>query len=125
LIKGIHNISIVIPQFIVTGIAALIFAIFDPQNASTLAHRGDLVQAQTLVTNGTDGKVFPTNATESFERAVRSIAVNLLEIRQEVEDSTDVYQGSNSVVYIFRFGGIAAMIAAVLAWRLARDLRHR
>jgi solute carrier family 45 protein 1/2/4 len=115
----------VIPQFIVTGIAALIFAIFDPQNASDLTHRGAHVPAQTFVTNSTDGQAFPMNATESFKRAARSVAVNLLEIRQEMDDSTEVYEGSNSIVYIFRFGGIAAMIAAVLAWRLARDLRHR
>lgn len=126
MVQGIHNMSIVIPQFLITGIAALVFAIFDPQNTGALAHHGAPVQAQIPVTNGTDGKVFPTNGTEALERVVRSMAVNLLEIRQElVEDATEMYQGSNSVVYIFRFGGIMALIAAVLAWRLARDLRHR
>lgn len=125
-LKGIHNISIVIPQFLVTGFSSLIFAIFDPQNTGVPQHHGAPVHAP--IANGTDVKVLATNVTESLERMVRGVALKLLETRQELAEedgSAAVYQGSNSVVYIFRFGGIAATIAAVLAWRLARDLRHR
>ncbi|KAF7366290.1 MFS general substrate transporter [Mycena sanguinolenta] len=72
--RGIHNIFIVIPQFLVTGLAAVIFAIFDGRGAAP-----------------------------------------------EGEAAT----GRNSVVYVFRIGGIWASIAFVLAWRLARELRKR
>jgi len=33
LILGIHNISIVAPQFVMTGISSLVFAILDPESA--------------------------------------------------------------------------------------------
>ncbi|KAF8202080.1 hypothetical protein K438DRAFT_1932788 [Mycena galopus ATCC 62051] len=75
-ILGIHNIFIVIPQFLITGFSALIFAIFDGRPAAP-----------------------------------------------GVEGGTEA--GRNSVVYVFRIGGIWASIAFVLAWRLARELRKR
>lgn len=39
-ILGIQNISVVIPQFLVTGIASLVFAIFDPQTNGLPPHHG-------------------------------------------------------------------------------------
>ncbi|KAF7342251.1 MFS general substrate transporter [Mycena venus] len=75
---GIHNIFIVIPQFLVTGLSAAIFAIFDGAAAA------------------------PGHAP-----------------------GPDVEPGRNSVVYVFRIGGIWASIAFVLAWRLARELRRQ
>ncbi|KAJ6562313.1 major facilitator superfamily domain-containing protein [Mycena capillaripes] len=77
-ILGIHNIFIVIPQFLVTGLAAVIFAIFDGKAA------------------------VPGHAPLPGETEA----------------------GRNSVVYVFRIGGIWASIAFVLAWRLARELRR-
>ncbi|KAK7059712.1 MFS general substrate transporter [Favolaschia claudopus] len=79
-ILGIHNIFIVIPQFLVTGLSAAIFAVFDGKAAA------------------------PGHAPAS-----------------EGEGEA----GRNSVVYVFRIGGIWASIAFVLAWRLARELRRR
>jgi len=72
------------------------------------------------------------NTTGSAARVARDVFLKWLEFRQgdeglnNAEEDVDVtYQGSNSVVYILRLGGIAATIAAVLTWRLARELRHR
>ncbi|KAJ7306128.1 hypothetical protein DFH08DRAFT_517151 [Mycena albidolilacea] len=79
-ILGIHNIFIVIPQFLVTGLSAAIFAIFDGE-AAPPGHA-------------------PAPEGEGVSRR-------------------------NSVVYVFRIGGIWASIAFVLAWRLARELRRR
>ncbi|KAJ7841888.1 hypothetical protein B0H14DRAFT_2781893, partial [Mycena olivaceomarginata] len=79
-ILGIHNIFIVIPQFLVTGLSAAIFAIFDGE-APPPGHA-------------------PAPEGEGVSRR-------------------------NSVVYVFRIGGIWASIAFVLAWRLARELRRR
>lgn len=36
--KGIHNVFVVIPQFIVTGISAIVFAIFEPGLSVLPAH---------------------------------------------------------------------------------------
>jgi solute carrier family 45 protein 1/2/4 len=120
--QGIHNIFIVIPQFLVTGFSSLIFAIFDPQNTGIPPHHSAPVH----------GPI--TNRTEPMARIARDVVEIWLKARQEdggpeltEEDGSAVstYGGSNSVVYIFRFGGIAATIAAVLSWRLAKELRHR
>ncbi|KAJ7764684.1 hypothetical protein B0H16DRAFT_426757 [Mycena metata] len=75
-ILGIHNIFIVIPQFLVSGLAAVIFAIFDGGPAP-------------------------------------------------VEGVAEAETGRNSVVVVFRIGGIWASIAFVLAWRLAREMRRQ
>ncbi|KAJ7080927.1 MFS general substrate transporter [Mycena belliarum] len=76
-ILGIHNIFIVIPQFLVTGLSAGIFAVFD----------------------GAPPPPAPGHPGEA-------------------------QLGRNSVVYVFRIGGIWASVAFVLAWRLARELRR-
>lgn len=128
LIQGIHNIFIVIPQFLVTGFSSLIFAIFDPQNAGVPRHPQAPVHAP--IANGTDVKLLIANTTEPLARVARGVALKWLEARQDApalaEDiDAAVYEGSNSVVYVFRIGGIAASVAAVLSWRLARELRHR
>jgi len=81
--------------------------------------------------NVTNAKVI-NSTTELAVRAAQDASLKWLELRQgdggldmAEEDGDLTYQGSNSVVYILRFGGIAATIAAVLTWRLARELRHR
>jgi solute carrier family 45 protein 1/2/4 len=67
-------------------------------------------------------------------RAARGVAEKWLKARQKgggieqtEEDGSTLakYEGLDSVVYIFMFGGIAATIAAMLSWRLARELRRR
>uniref|UniRef100_D8Q806 Major facilitator superfamily (MFS) profile domain-containing protein n=1 Tax=Schizophyllum commune (strain H4-8 / FGSC 9210) TaxID=578458 RepID=D8Q806_SCHCM len=111
IILGIHNLFIVIPQFIVTGVSSIIFAIFDPdQSVLHGGHGGIPMHNSTTTEDGTD-------AAASGDLAFRSLAY-----RAEEEDDAG---GSNSVVYIFRLAGFSAVIAAVLCWRLARDLRHR
>lgn len=127
IILGIQNIFIVIPQFLVTGVSSLIFAVFDPQNPSIPTHRPGPIFA-----NGTNVNLVLANTTESAAQLTKSVALKWLDLRQDGGDparaedgSVMMYQGSNSVVYILRLGGIAATIAAVLSWRLARELRHR
>ncbi|KXN89417.1 General alpha-glucoside permease [Leucoagaricus sp. SymC.cos] len=127
IILGIHNIFIVIPQFLVTGLSSLIFAIFDPQNPGIPSRHGAPVHAP--IYNGTDVNVLIANSTDTVARLSRDVVLKWIETRQEFageDENVELqYEGSNSVVYIFRFGGIAATIAAVLSWRLARELRHR
>jgi len=81
-------------------------------------------------TNVTNANLLIANTTRSAALIARDVSLDWLESRQEghglnLEEEDATYQGSNSVVYILRFGGVAATIAAVLTWRLARELRHR
>ena len=84
--QGINNIFIVIPQFLVTGVSAIIFAIFDP-----LKTRGAVRFSEPVTVNGTTIRI--ANATA---RAARTIA------NRENAPDYDSDGKSNSVVYIFR-----------------------
>ncbi|KIL68411.1 hypothetical protein M378DRAFT_120453 [Amanita muscaria Koide BX008] len=108
IILGIHNIFIVIPQFLVTGISAIIFAIFDPNKSILPSHHGAGGAPST-----------PANGTLVSTDNSISVVARLLSHR---ENSTSI---SNSVVYVFRLGGIAAAVAWILCWRLTRELKHR
>ncbi|KAL1743634.1 major facilitator superfamily domain-containing protein [Schizophyllum fasciatum] len=114
IILGIHNLFIVIPQFIVTGLSSIIFAIFDPHQSVLHGGHGGVPMHNTTTAEAGDDAAAGGDLTfrTSQEFALRA------------EDDSDA-GGTNSVVYIFRIGGFSAIIAAVLCWRLARDLRHR
>jgi solute carrier family 45 protein 1/2/4 len=136
----------VIPQFLVTGLSAIVFAIFDPQKSVLPGHHLHPTQN---IGGGLNGTTTSTASdADSFE-ALRnaSAAVGGVLVRALSEEDAGERGGqSNSVVYIFRwvvrcyrrcplksglpysfrrFGGLAAAFAFVLCWRLARELRHR
>ncbi|KAI0355283.1 MFS general substrate transporter [Trametes cingulata] len=98
IIIGIHNIFIVIPQFIMTGLASLVFFFLDPSKAVP-----DAVELPPLA----------GNATEPAESE--------LIVRAEALASGG---GPNSYAVIYRLGGLSAAVAFVLTLRLARELRH-
>lgn len=110
IILGIHNIFVVIPQFLVTGMTALIFHILEPQRS---------------VLHGTHPGTIPPslNTTTSFitDNSTSSLATS----RQDNENTAGPPSGPNSVAIIFRIGGIWAIVASVLSWRLSKDLRRR
>ncbi|KAL0581668.1 hypothetical protein V5O48_000370 [Marasmius crinis-equi] len=115
IILGIHNIFVVVPQFLVTGISSIIFAIFDPSKSVLHAkHPG----TSNRTGNTTD---VATAAIRLLMRDDASDQDAILEELSELEASAK----SNSVVYIFRLGGLAAFVAFILCWRLSRELRHR
>ncbi|PPQ81361.1 hypothetical protein CVT25_015468 [Psilocybe cyanescens] len=120
-ILGIHNIFIVIPQFLVTAFSAILFALFDPQKPVLPTHRAPVAPAPGAVINGT--ALLATNVTSALISRGGEIMGDLLS-REEVGVEGGS-QHSNSVVYIFRIGGIAASFAFVMAWRLSREIRHR
>ncbi|KAF9441266.1 hypothetical protein P691DRAFT_779866 [Macrolepiota fuliginosa MF-IS2] len=128
IILGIHTIFIIVPQLLATGFSSLIFAIFDPKDTDMSQRYHGPVYAPTI--NGTDMKLVP-NSTEPLARFTRSVLLRWLATRQDMSKWTEddgnatVYEGSNSVVYIFRIAGVTAMVAALLSWRLAQELRHK
>ena len=108
----------VIPQFLVTGLSSIIFAILDPDKS--ILHPGS---TETPAGDGT--------LTSDAARGVLARG-----------DDLDMAQKPNSIAIIFRygfsfptllvpdpvsfrFGGIAAAIAFVLSYRLAKDLARR
>lgn len=102
-ILGIHNIFIVVPQFLVTGLSSIIFAIFDPQKSVLHGHH--------------PGSAVPVDGTIATPGDV------MRQIISRDEDPS-VKTGPNSIAIIFRLGGIAAAVAFVLCWRLARELKR-
>ncbi|KAI0628935.1 MFS general substrate transporter [Trametes polyzona] len=91
---GIHNIFIVIPQFIMTGIASIVFFFLDPSKAAIGAEEAAAAE--------------PPLAADLVERA----------------ESLASGGGPNSYAVIYRFGGLSAAVAFFLTLRLARELRH-
>ncbi|PPR06325.1 hypothetical protein CVT24_001015 [Panaeolus cyanescens] len=112
IILGIHNIFIVIPQFIVTGFSAVLFALLDGSKPRLPDHRAPVGPAPV------NGTLLAKNGTEELISRVGEV---LFDTRAEVDDA----HHSNSIVYIFRIGGVAAAFAFVLCWRLSRTLRHK
>ncbi|ESK94261.1 sucrose transporter [Moniliophthora roreri MCA 2997] len=112
IILGIHNIFIVVPQFVVTGLSSIIFAFVDPSKSAFHGkHPGNISKSPPVA-----------NATEAMATLLRrDDSDTILEQLQDIEASAS----SDSVVYIFRIGGIAALVAFILCWRLARELRHQ
>ncbi|EGO26619.1 hypothetical protein SERLADRAFT_436429 [Serpula lacrymans var. lacrymans S7.9] len=106
-ILGIHNMFIVVPQFLVTGISSIIFAIFEPDKSILHGHH----PGSTTAANNTVQAASPDSTSGN------------LFLRQEETDIPNT--GPNSVAIIFRIGGVAAAIAFVLCWRLARELKHK
>ncbi|KAK7049408.1 hypothetical protein VNI00_006009 [Paramarasmius palmivorus] len=115
IILGIHNIFIVVPQFLVTGLSSIIFAIFDPTKSVLHgSHPGNTSSSGSI-----------NNITNTATRLIRmdepADPDTILEDLQNIEASAS----SNSVVYIFRIGGVAALVAFILCWKLSREIRHR
>jgi len=103
-IIGIHNMFIVIPQFLVTGLSSIIFALLDPDKSVLQGYHPGNTQSQSG-----DGSDMAT-----------SVARGVTMVAQEREG-----RGIDSIAVIFRLGGIAAAIAFVLSYRLAKDLKRR
>ena len=76
--QGIHNIFVVIPQFLVTGLSSLIFAILDPDKS--VLHPGS-----------TD--------TQAGDGAIQDAARGVL----AREDGLELGQKPNSIAIIFRW----------------------
>jgi len=106
IILGLHNICIVIPQFLVTGMSSIIFAWFDPEKSAI--HRGKAPNAPVPVP--------PANSTASV--------ANFNEFFVRAEGVADGASGG-TVGLIFKISGIFSAIAFLLALRLAKDLRRR
>ncbi|KAH7915904.1 major facilitator superfamily domain-containing protein [Hygrophoropsis aurantiaca] len=106
-ILGIHNMFIVVPQFLVTGLSSIIFAIFDPEKSVLHGHH--------------PGNTKPTNGTLPAAGSAEIASRHVFGRQADILAAND---GPNSIAIIFRLGGVAAAVAFVLCWRLARELKR-
>jgi len=93
IILGIHNIAIVVPQFLVTALCALVFALLEP-NRSISAHPANGVPVANTTSVSSDipvGDVPPQG-------------------------------GKDSIGVVMRIGGVSALVACYYTLRLAREL---
>ncbi|KAF8585650.1 MFS general substrate transporter [Ramaria rubella] len=111
IILGIHNVFIVIPQFIITGLSSILFAIMDPDKSVLPSH------GTTARPGGLPGPSIG-NTTEGHLLARASVSILP---RAEGEATT---RSADSVAVIFQIGGVSAAIACVLALRLAKELKR-
>ncbi|GAA5866002.1 hypothetical protein JCM3774_005554 [Rhodotorula dairenensis] len=137
-ILGCHNIFLVLPQFLVTGLASIIFALFAP-NHSVLGHHP--AAAVTPPSTGLDGPLSGSDSTlsASLEEyaaddldkarhlALRGLAAFgrvFIERRgQEPEDGPTPggAAGWDALGMIFRIGGISAAVSAWICYKMWRE----
>ena len=90
--QGIHNLFIVLPQFISSGITSIIFALFDPTKSVRHGHNPGIGLPG-------DGTV-PAGTSDSRNETLLSRSSILLLSRDEVEGGD---RGANSVAIVFRY----------------------
>ncbi|WVQ72696.1 hypothetical protein IAR50_002256 [Cryptococcus sp. DSM 104548] len=105
-ILGIHNVFLVLPQFIVTLLSAVIFWLMEPDRTLPAHHPGAVP-----VTN--------TTALVEAEDVVGQAIKRGLDIwKREIEPEVS---SPDAVGLIFRIGGISAAVGGWICWRMARD----
>ncbi|WVN86277.1 uncharacterized protein L203_101440 [Cryptococcus depauperatus CBS 7841] len=110
-ILGIHNVFLVLPQFIVTFLSSIIFWWMEPGRVLPVHHPG-VVPIHTNVTNADIIAEAATAATNAVARRT----VELIS-REQMEANVS---SPDAVGLIFRIGGVSAAVGGCLCWRLAR-----
>ncbi|KAG8819218.1 hypothetical protein FRC17_010548 [Serendipita sp. 399] len=131
IILGIHNVSIVIPQFLVTALSSIIFAIYEPVSGvhPGAGHAGAGVGGGAAVGPAAvgDDSSLPVDLNDRSE-AGRLLVRALSSVLKRLPGEPDDNSGSSSpdgIALIFKIGGFSSVIAAFLCWRLAKELRRR
>lgn len=100
--QGIHNIFIVIPQFLVTGFSAVLFALFDPKRPALPAHRGPVAPGHQPVNGTVRLAIGNETVTDVVARSVEFLRDVVFATRAEDIEESGEESHSNTVVYIFR-----------------------
>ncbi|KAJ9099137.1 hypothetical protein QFC21_004016 [Naganishia friedmannii] len=128
-ILGIHNIFIVIPQFLVTFLSAIIFYIMEPTRPTLPEHHptpniplsGNITLGtmtdSTSLGSADDSRVI--KAARLLGRAVVE-ALRIRDTSKGRELEPHVTSETDSVGFIFRLGGISAAIAGFMLYRMSK-----
>ncbi|KAH7098181.1 MFS general substrate transporter [Auriculariales sp. MPI-PUGE-AT-0066] len=114
-ILGIHNVFVVIPQFVASGLSSLIFAVFEPERTTPHPSVADVPPPA-----GAGAGAIPADATDNPFLDGRALSWMGRRADAEVQQA-----GSDAMGIIFRIGGVSSLVACALCWRLAKDLRRR
>ncbi|BGP23963.1 hypothetical protein JCM10295v2_002864 [Rhodotorula toruloides] len=133
-ILGCHNIFLVLPQFLVTALSSIIFAILAPHHSVLPTHHTTIappntnlattVSALETVTSIDDIDGVGTNEFASL--AVRAFAaVGRAFVEQRQDAGEDLPPGSqagwDALGLIFRIGGISAAFSTYICFQMWRD----
>ncbi|WRT68682.1 uncharacterized protein IL334_005661 [Kwoniella shivajii] len=114
-ILGIHNVFLVLPQFVVTFLSSIIFYLMEPEKGLPAHH------PQTTIP-------LPGNITESITDSPLGEAVSEIGeemVKRFINGRAEAIGSDNSspdaVGLIFRIGGVSAAIGGYICYRLSRD----
>ncbi|KAK8854544.1 hypothetical protein IAR55_003283 [Kwoniella newhampshirensis] len=110
-ILGIHNVFLVLPQFIVTFLSAIIFYLMEPDK-SLPHHRPGTIPISTNTT-----ATLPDVADATEEIAKRTVEI----LRGRAAGMVGDASSPDAVGLIFRIGGISAAIGGWICWRLSKS----
>ncbi|WWD02106.1 hypothetical protein V865_000144 [Kwoniella europaea PYCC6329] len=114
-ILGIHNVFLVLPQFVVTFLSSIIFYLMEPEKGLPAHHPHTTIP---LTGNVTDS----STVTEGLEGVVAGLGEDVVK-RLIVGRAEGMVEGGSpdAVGLIFRIGGVSAAIGGWICWRLSRD----
>ncbi len=118
-ILGIHNVFLVLPQFIVTFLSSIIFYLLEPGTGlpTEVGTSGGVV-SNPITSNSTD-----ISGVDAVVRSGMWMAERALAISREQSQSQSQSQsgGHDAVGLIFRIGGVSAAVGGVICWRMSRE----
>ncbi|OCF57727.1 solute carrier family 45, member 1/2/4 [Kwoniella mangroviensis CBS 10435] len=114
-ILGIHNVFLVLPQFVVTFLSSIIFYLMEPEKGLPAHHPHTTIP---LTGNVTDSSA----VTEGLEGVVAGLGEEVVK-RLIVGRAEGMVEGGSpdAVGLIFRIGGMSAAIGGWICWRLNRN----
>ncbi|BGP39227.1 hypothetical protein JCM10449v2_003165 [Rhodotorula kratochvilovae] len=136
-ILGCHNIYLVLPQFLVTGLSSIIFALFAPQH-TVLGHQ-PVVHHPPALGNGTTASIDALDSlAEADDGRERGLAVRVVravggavgqafaaKVRRQADGGEELPPGGeagwDALGLIFRVGGVAAACSAYICFRMWRE----
>ncbi|KAK4056571.1 hypothetical protein OIO90_002419 [Microbotryomycetes sp. JL221] len=117
-ILGCHNIYLVIPQFLVSALSSLIFALFAPHH--TVVGHGPRPLSPVAA------PALPTPLSSDVTSTVIEAATDaLVRVVARESDSRAKGTGWDALGMVFRIGGVSAFVSCWFCWRLVRESRNR
>ncbi|GAA5944417.1 uncharacterized protein JCM15063_000948 [Sporobolomyces koalae] len=116
-ILGCHNIYLVLPQFLVTALSSIIFAILDPGKSVLASHA--LKNPPTDSTTSADPRLIDLEGDKW--RRIRKLALRAGTALVDSEPTHSDRKSYSSLSLIFRIGGLAAFVSCYICFRMWRD----